>query len=221
MSSIVKFGSANLPAVTNMVAALENLARATPTVGTAILKMDKTGAWVFGADQTEVEPKSEWAVNPNSFVHGYIAWGRREVLAEILRPVSEPLPELPMPPTGAEKGWEAQLGMHLQCVSGQDAGTEVKYTATSMGGRNAIGRLALQVAGHINEERSKGVEVEALTPVAIVTLGSDNYKHREYGKVFVPVFEIVRWIGLEGEKPAAQAEAPVEAGAPVRRRRTV
>jgi hypothetical protein len=37
--------------------------------------MDKTGHWVFGIDQTEIEDDSTWAVNPFSFVHGYIAWG--------------------------------------------------------------------------------------------------------------------------------------------------
>jgi hypothetical protein len=219
MTNIVKFGSANLPALADLSSSLKNLERSVPGVGTAILKMDKTGAWVFGANHTEVEDNSEWAVNPNSFVHGYICWGRREVLAEILRPISEPLPELPLPPAGSDKGWEAQVGMHLHCLSGQDAGVEVKYTATSMGGRNSVGKLALQVGARIDEEQANGVPKEKMTPVAVVTLQSDSYKHREYGKVFTPVFNVIRWISLEGDKAEAPAaEAPETTP---RRRRTV
>ena len=37
---------------------------------------------VFGADQTEVEDDATWAINPYSFIHGFIAWGDGEVLAE-------------------------------------------------------------------------------------------------------------------------------------------
>ncbi len=69
MSSIVKFSKAGLPAVTSLTTALRQMENEVAAVGTAILKMDKTGHWVFGADQTEVEDDSLWAVNPFSFVH--------------------------------------------------------------------------------------------------------------------------------------------------------
>jgi hypothetical protein len=75
MSGIVKFAKAGLPAVTSLSTALRAIENDVGAVGSAILKMDRTGHWVFGADQTEVEDGSLWAVNPFSFVHGYIAWG--------------------------------------------------------------------------------------------------------------------------------------------------
>jgi hypothetical protein len=62
-------------------------------VGAVILKMDKTGHWCFGSDQTEIETDSTWAVNPYSFVHGFIAWGDGAVLGEKLVPITQPLPE--------------------------------------------------------------------------------------------------------------------------------
>ena len=78
--------------ISTIAAALRTLAPAAAT-GVAILKMDKTGHWVFGADQTEVDAASLWAVNPFSFVHGFIAWGEGEVLGEKMVSITSPLPE--------------------------------------------------------------------------------------------------------------------------------
>jgi hypothetical protein len=58
---------ANLPAVADLASALESFS-AGSTLGAreVYLKMDKTGHWVYGADQTEIEPDSLWAINPFS-----------------------------------------------------------------------------------------------------------------------------------------------------------
>ena len=49
-----------------------------------------------------------------------------------------------------------------------------------------------------------------------------NLQHKQYGKIFTPVFEVVEWVGMTGENAEAEAEpegeAPV-AEAPARRRR--
>ena len=74
MSNIVKFGGANLPSPQSLSNALRSIEADVGPVGTVIIKMDRTGHWVYGADQTEVEKDTLWAVNPYSFVHGYIAW---------------------------------------------------------------------------------------------------------------------------------------------------
>jgi hypothetical protein len=84
MSNLVKFSGANLPSVTSLSTALRSIATDVGASTTAIIKMDRTGHWVFGADQTEAEADSTWAVNPFSFVHGFIAWGDGEVLGEKL-----------------------------------------------------------------------------------------------------------------------------------------
>jgi hypothetical protein len=209
MSNLVKFSGANLPSVTSLSTALRSIATDVSASTTAIIKMDRTGHWVFGADQTEAESDATWAVNPFSFVHGFIAWGDGEVLAEKLVPVTEPLPELEAAPPGAKKGWEPQTGLSLKCISGEDAGMEARFTTTSVGGRKAVQALAVEIAAQVEKDQSK--------PVPVVRLGKDHYTHKSYGRIYTPVFEVVEWVSMNGE--AASAEAEEAAPAAGRRRR--
>jgi len=213
MSNLVAFKQAGLPAVSSLSSALRVAAQsAAPAGGTVILKMDRTGHWVFGADQDEVEPGSKWAVNPYSFVHGYIAWGDGQVLGEKMAAMTEPLPEVEAAPPGASKGWEMQIGFSLKCLSGEDAGMEARYTATSVGGKRSVQELALAVAEQADRDSSK--------IVAVVTLGKDHYQHKSYGRIYTPVFDVHEWVGMNGpeaeaDKPQAEPAEP----APTRRRR--
>ena len=209
MSNLVKFSQANLPAVGTLTTALRSITNEVGTPeGLVILKMDKTGAWVFGADQTEVEADSQWAINPYSFVHGYIAWAGDKtpvagtVLGEKMVSVSEPLPEVGPAPEHATLGWQIQIGFSLKCLSGEDEGMEARYTVTSVGGKRAVSKLAVDLAAQVDADQSK--------PVAVVVLKNDWYKHNTYGKVFVPVFDIVKWIGLDGPEADAEPEAAAE-----------
>jgi len=213
MSNLVNFKGANLPAVASLTTALRALDTAAGPAGSVIIKMDKTGHWVFGADQTEVESDSTWAVNPFSFIHGYIAWGDGEVLGEKMVSVSEPLPEMEAAPPNAKRGWEAQIGMSLKCLSGEDKGMEARYTVTSVGGKKAVQALAVAIAEQVEKDQSK--------PVPVVHLKKDHYTHKSYGRIFTPVFEIVEFVSMDGESdaPAAEAEAPAEAAPAGRRRR--
>jgi hypothetical protein len=166
---------------------------------------------VFGADQTEVEDDSTWAVNPFSFVHGFIAWGDGEVLAEKMASVSQPLPELDEAPPGAKKGWETQVGLSLKCISGEDKGMEARYTTTSVGGKKAVQSIAVALAEQVDKDQAK--------PVAIVRLRKDHYAHKSYGKIYTPVFEVIEWVSMDGEPvPEAAPEAPAPAAG--RRRRS-
>ena len=212
MSNLVKFSQANLPAVSSLSTALRSITTDAGTGGTVILKMDKTGHWVFGADQTEVEDDATWAVNPFSFVHGFIAWGDGEVLGEKMVSVAQPLPELDVAPPGAKKGWEPQVGMSLKCTSGEDEGMEARYTVTSVGGKRAVQTLAVAIAAQVEKDQSK--------PVPIVRLKKDHYAHKSYGKIYTPVFDIVEWVSMTGETEEAQPEAaPAVEAAPAGRRR--
>jgi hypothetical protein len=213
MSNIVTFKGANLPAVSTLSTALRALETEVGPAGSVILKMDKTGHWVFGADQTEVEAESTWAINPFSFLHGYIAWGDGEVLGEKMAPVTDPLPEIDVAPGGAKNGWQKQVGMSLKCVSGEDQGMEARYTVTSVGGKAAVNTLAVAIAQQVEKDQSK--------PVPIVRLKKDHYQHKSYGRIFTPVFVIVEWVGMDGERDEAPAEevAPAAEAAPARRRR--
>jgi len=215
MGNIVTFSNANLPSVQSLSSALRALEKDVPAAGIINIKMDKTGHWVYGADQTEVEDDSTWAVNPFSFVHGFIAWGDGEVLGEKMVPVSQPLPELEAAPPNAKKGWEVQVGLSMKCISGEDKGMEVRYSTTSVGGKRAVQTLAVAIAEQVEKDQSK--------PVPVVNLKKDHYSHKSYGKIFTPVFEVVEWVSMSGDTDDASAiEAPAEAEveAPRRRRRS-
>ena len=174
--------------------------------GTAILKMDKTGHWVFGADQTEVDANSLWAVNPFSFVHGYIAWGEGEVLGEKMTSITSPLPELEAAPPNAKRGWEEQVGLSMKCIKGEDEGLEVRYTVTSVGGKRAVQSMGIKIAERVDGSPE--------SPVPVVRLKKEHYMHKSFGRIYTPVFEVEAWIGMEGE-------AKAEPEAPARRRRTI
>lgn len=221
MSNLTTFKAAGLPAVKDLAGALKaNLPKLAET-GSVIIKMDKTGHWVFGADQTEVEAGSEWAVNPFSFVHGYIAWGDGDVLGEKMVGISSPLPELEPAPAGAKRGWETQVGFSMKCVSGEDKDMEARFTTTSVGGKRAVQTLGAEIAAQIDKDPSK--------PVAIITLDKEHYVHKSYGRIYTPIFEVVEWMDMNAEEataaPALEAAEPeVETvdeapAAPARRRR--
>jgi hypothetical protein len=214
MSNMVTFKGANLPAVSTLSTALRALETVAGPAGSVIIKMDKTGHWVFGADQTDVEEDSTWAVNPFSFIHGFIAWGDGEVLGEKMVSVSEPLPEMEAAPPNAKRGWESQIGMSLKCVSGEDKGMEARYTVTSVGGKKAVQALAVAIAEQVEKDQSK--------PVPVVHLKKDHYTHKSYGRIYTPVFEVVEFVSMDGKADEAEApaeEAPAAEAAPARRRR--
>jgi len=212
MSNLVTFAGANLPAVASLATSLRKLESAAGPAGIVILKMDRTGHWVFGADQTEVEDGSHWAVNPFSFLHGFIAWGDGEVLGEKMASVSDPLPELDAAPPGAKKGWETQVGMSLKCISGEDTGMEARFTTTSVGGKRAVQELAVAIAAQVEKDQN--------APVPIVTLGNEHYQHKSYGRIYTPAFGVLEWVSLTADAPVV-AEVAVEAPAPAGRRRRV
>jgi hypothetical protein len=202
------FELANLPNVASLSVALRTLEQDVGPVGTVIIKMDKTGHWVYGAEQTEVDSDSTWAINPFSFLHGFIAWGDGEVLGEKMVSVSQPLPELDAAPPNAKKGWEQQVGMSLKCMSGEDKGMEARYTVTSVGGKRAVQALAVAIANQVEKDQTK--------PVPVVRLKKDHYVHKSYGRIYTPEFEIVEWVGMDAEPADVADEAPAE---PARRRR--
>ena len=208
MTNLVAFAGSNLPSVQSLSTALRSMETESSAVS-AILKMDRTGHWVFGAGENEVEAESTWAVNPFSFVHGFICWGEGEVLGEKMVNITHPLPELDAAPTGGKRGWETQVGMSLKCLSGEDKGMEVRYSTTSVGGKRSVQALAVAIAGQVDEDQTK--------PVPVITLKKEFYQHKAYGKIYTPLFDVTEWVGLGGEEPEPE-EVAEESG---RRRRSV
>jgi hypothetical protein len=221
MSNLTTFKGANLPAVADLSKALKSNLANVADVGTVIIKMDKTGHWVFGSDSTETQDNSEWAINPFSFIHGYIAWGNSEVLGEKMVPINQPLPELEPAPANAKRGWEVQVGLEMTCINGDDKGLTARWATTATGGKRAIQALGVEIAEQIEKDPTK--------PVAIVSLETEHYTHRSYGKVYTPKISVVRWESMDVEsatdapqlvaEEATDLEETPAPAAPIRRRR--
>jgi hypothetical protein len=96
----------------------------------------------------------------------------------------------------------------MKCLSGEDEGLEVRYTVTSVGGKRAVQAMGVKIA-----ERC---DTNPESPVPVVSLGKEHYVHKSYGRIYTPLFDIKRWIGMEGEVKAEE-----EPAAPARRRRAI
>lgn len=221
MNEALTFGRAGLPSAENLAAALRNVSNEVGVGGVTILKCDKTGCWVYGTENTEIEVGSTWAINPFSFLHGYIAWGDGDPLGEHMTTLTSPMPEVGAAPEGADKGWEVQLGFMLRCMSGEDEGLEARYTTTSAGGKRAVQTIAQKIAEQVDADVAHPVH-----PVPVVELASEHYQHKKYGKIYTPKLNIVTWVGMDGlansedtQLEAAKEEEKAPAAQPERRRR--
>jgi hypothetical protein len=181
---------------------------------------ENSGTWSFGQRRTVVEDGSSWAVNPTTFKWGYITFDNDNKPTERLVSISQPKPDITqLPDTGTGK-WQEQWGVNMKCVDGTDAGTEVVFKISTVGGVQAIAGLIDTVRDRLNAGEHGG----KVAP--IVRLEKDSYQNPQYGKIWYPVLTIVDWMTLAGpapkpgspppSKPPAAAEQA--ASAPRRRR---
>jgi len=184
--------------------------------GKPLLRLLKDSNWVFGQKDDQVQEGSIWAVNPLSIAHGWVCWTNHEgntkntMVGEVMEPVHVAKPPRPQP----IDNWQftEQRMFELKCMNGDDEGTEVVYKIASIGGMRAVDDLLAALQGQLDSN--------PLFPCPVVELLSDSYQHQKYGKIYVPVFQIVDWSTLDGrllseDVPAVTAQpAPVQAPAP-------
>jgi len=207
MSDVALFKAAGLADVKSMASSLTALKREAASApglgGAALLKLEKgSGEWVYGVDSDEIGADLV-AVNPASFVHGWVIWGDAEILHEEMTSISNPLPARP-----AAIG-RNEPGMQLGFMAALRDGTQLIYKTTALGGREFIQELASVIGERI--------ESGADACVPLLHLTSSHYRHKKYGKIYKPAFEVVSWSGM-GDAPAEPAK-PAEAPR-TRRRRT-
>ena len=176
---------------------LQNVKAAMPSaVGEPYLRMLRDGTWVYGQNNTEVEEGSAWAINPLSIQHGWVCWTRydensgkkNEKLAEVMVPCTQMIPSYDELPEH-EFPWTKQISFQLRCMDGEDEGTQVQYSGTSVGGMNAVSALLEEIIKRIDE-------TDDIVPV--VELNSSHYQHKKYGKTYVPQLDVVEWVSLDG-----------------------
>lgn len=210
MTTALTFG-AGLPAPDALANALRNIRSGTDS-GSLIKFSGKTGKVTMGIDNDEVSKDAEFAVNPFSFIQGYIAWNSKagEVAGEIMRPVTEPMPTIGEAPENSEKGWEVQLGFSVKCIYGDEEGAKARYITSSYGGRKAVDKLAQAIAQQIQKDLS--------TPVPVIAIEAESYQHKDKsrGTIYTPLFTVLEWIGFEEEVAEADivddAEPEISAG---------
>lgn len=166
-------------------------------IGQAYLKFAK-GDWEFGAENTPIEDDSVWAVNPLGFQHGWTCWdqddtsggpkGERLVAATLPMPEESKLPEL-----GGT--WSKCVAIQMRCTNGEDEGVQVLFKTNSHGGRKFYHALIEALVGQLSSDPD--------SPVALITLYSEHYRHKEYGKVYNPLFELQGWASMDGLEMAA------------------
>lgn len=201
MSNIVRFKGAALPSKGLASAFLRASDAVGVTGNTLFLRLTKgTGEWVYGPQNTEVEENSLWAINPTSFMTGYIAWKGGRPVGKRMKPINDPNPvrleELP----DVQAEWGVNVSFQLQCVHGEDRDTVVEYAANTYGGKTAFRELMLTMHRQSQEDPAN------LVP--IVELMSDFYIHSEWGRTYNPIFKIKRWVAFDSGETAQTESQP-------------
>jgi hypothetical protein len=205
MTDIVPFGGGvGLMTREDLAKSLSNAAMSMPAVsgGKQFLKMDKNnGDWVFGQEETVVEADSLWAINPQSYKHGWVAWDSNAggaPVQEFMAPVSHKLSaSSSLPPLGLsspdKKGsvyqleYQQQWAIDLVCVASpeaEDVGVICEYKQSSVGAQKLYGDLTNRLMTQLNA----GDDI-----VAVVKLTHEKYKHKKYGWIHNPVLNYVEW----------------------------
>jgi hypothetical protein len=91
--------------------------------------------------------------------------------------------------------WQFQMTLP---VTRLDNGERYDFSTSSRGGLGCVNRLVRDFGRRVRDEKVPGKP--------IVTLKADFYKHRKYGKIFVPTMPVVNWTGPDGKPLSAAAD---------------
>lgn len=165
--------------------------------GILLLRLLKSGIYVYGPENLEIEAGSQWAVNPYSISHGWVCWGDSELLDERMVPFNQAPPaRSELPDLGYE--WSQQVSMGMQCLNGEDEGVLVLYKGSSKGLRNAIKQLIAALVTQLGKD--------SVNFVPVLELNVDSYTHPKWGETFVPDPVVVDWMPMDGETETAAPE---------------
>lgn len=217
MNEVTVPNNAALAAAAALKGSLQKTRASVPVTGqTGYAKFGKDGLWSFGADNEEIIPEDRVAVNPLSIKTGYSCWTDRpqamrkknEILGEVMYPLGADVPHVSTmavkkdPETNETCEWKAQTSVTFRFVNGPHKDKQVSWSVTSVGGQTAMGNLIDQIMLRLDEDPA--------TIVPVLSLSSDSYTHKQWGKTYTPVLKIVDWVGMDGPVAAVVPEKPVE-----------
>jgi hypothetical protein len=182
----------------------------------------KNGEFLAGQNAEEIAIGTRLAANVAGLRIGWKRWFGGQVTDDLLVPLVEQQPLQPRNTLGDldQQLWERdektkvprdpwQLTNELIMVDAE--GQEYIYATASKGGIGAIGRLCKEYGKLYRQKPGM---------VPIIALGNDHYMHKEFGKTYVPEFQIVDWAdetslqAIESEAaPAIEPPKPVPATA--------
>lgn len=206
-----RFDVANIDALVNQI---ESAAGDLTSGGTQYLKFIK-GEWVIGREQ-DTFPENGFEAVPNlpEIQFGWVCWKDRQLIDEVWVGLGEELPDKATltehgPYTQQNDGWQknVKFQMNILPAMGVEGNILAQFTGSSGGAQRAVGEM---IKSWVQEMRTGKHNDEV--PVVRFTAGS--YRHKEYGKIPVPLMDIVRWITPDDQPPVqAPAEKPSASGA--------
>ena len=175
-----------------LAAQYDDFADETSNLQKEFMKFTKQGQFIHGIDEQVIESDEEFAFNMSTLARGFICWKSNEVIDEQMSLVSAPgkVEKDSLTDHGPYDsdmdGWRDQAQVDLRSL---DNGVEMLFKTSSRGGLNAISAVSKEFAGKLKLEPKE-------LPVPIITLEAGFYKHKEFGKIFFPKFNIQRWVLL-------------------------
>lgn len=177
--------------VNSVVSAGEQMASA----GVQYLKFVK-GEYQVGREGLTF-PNNEFEAIPNfpEVRRGYQCWKDKQIVDEVWARLTEVLPPKANLPDhspyrpNSNDGWQDSFRMELMVIPtlGVQERMRCIFTANSKGGINAAGALM--------KEYGKALKTgQYYNMFPVVRCSVDSYKHSSFGKVYVPVLKLDRWL---------------------------
>ena len=179
------------------------------------LKFSK-GEWLKGANDDEVALETKLAANMSELSIGWVRWNDRKPVERRMGLIAQRFKAAARDELGFsdEAKWENDESGKPQDpwqftnelpLADPESGEQMTLSASSKGAISAIGALCKAYAAGRAANAGK---------VPIVSLGRDSYKHKVYGKTYVPVLTIVDWVDNGAIPDAPKAADDDEAAAP-------
>ena len=190
------------------LAGVQNAMAATPQgPSDPILRLSKSGKWIYGQGSEEVQRGSRWVVRTWEVQHGFSSWtdeggdAKNVLKGEVLVPVNAPLPDqMALPDTGWP--WKPLIVWPMTCLNGTDEGTEVIYKAGSYGGKKASHGLFETIM-----ERMSMVGEDYDFNCPVVQLDVNFYPHKKWGETAEPIITVVGWADDQGNPDPETTDA--------------
>jgi hypothetical protein len=168
-------------------------------IGAPLLKFSKQGEFAL-SDVENIPSGTRCVAHADEIALGWVHWvdGRPEdprvgrVADKFIPPTRDSLGDSDRQLWELQDGerrdpWQFQMSVPITRLDTQET---YRFTAGSKGGLACLGKLTRAYGRRIRDEKVPGLPV--------VELKADHYKHRKFGKIFVPVMNVVGWTDENG-----------------------